>query len=215
MVVVAESNRAQLVRRALWLEWITVAWMSVEAAISIGSGIVAGSLSLVAFGADSVIELASAAVLLWRLGVELRSGATFPEAIEERARKAGAGLLFALAVYVVISAGYGLWQREGQEFSILGLVVTALAVPIMYFLARAKIMIADQIGSHALRADAVESIACCYLAAVVVVGLIAQLLFGAWWIDSITSLAIVGFVVKEGLEAWHGEDHESDSMSSD
>ena len=180
--------------------------MAIEAAVAIGSGIAANSLSLIAFGADSIIELASAGVLLWRLRVEVQLGGKFSEETEYRARKIAGALLFALAAYVVASAAYGLWRREGQDFSTLGLIVTALAIPTMYLLAKAKIRTADQIGSRALRADAVESIACGYLAAVVLVGLLAQLVAGAWWIDSITSLLIVWFLVKEGRETWLGED---------
>jgi divalent metal cation (Fe/Co/Zn/Cd) transporter len=201
----AERGRSELVRRALRLEVLTAAWLGIEATASIGSGIVAGSLSLIAFGADSVIELASALVVLWRLRVELERGVEFSETIEWRASRIAGGLLFALAAYVIASAGFGLWQRRGQEFSIVGLVVTLLAIPIMYALSKAKIRIAEEIGSQALRADAFESIACGYLAVIVVVGLVAQLLFGAWWIDSVTSLAIVGFLIKEGREAWFGE----------
>src|SRR5262249_33667850 len=100
---------------------------------------------------------------------------------------------------------YGLWRHDGQEFSALGLIVTASAIPVMYLLAKAKITVADRIGSRALRADAVESIACAYLATVVLIGLIAQALLGAWWVDSITSRAIVVFLVKEGREAWIGD----------
>ena len=177
--------------------------MLIEAAVAIGSGVSANSLSLIAFGADSLIELASAGVLMWRLNVETRQGAEFSESIERRASRIGGVLLFVLAAYVVVSAAYGLWLREGQEFSPAGLVLTVLAVPVMWWLARAKMRVADQIGSRALRADAVESITCGYLSGAVVIGLIAQLLMpGWWWVDSITSLAIVILLVKEGREAW-------------
>jgi divalent metal cation (Fe/Co/Zn/Cd) transporter len=180
--------------------------MAIEAAVSIGSGVVAGSLSLIAFGADSVIELASALVLLWRLRIELERGVEFSEIIERRASRIAGALLFAVAVYVIVGAAFGLWRRKAQEFSTPGLVVTLLAIPTMYALSKAKIRVAEEIDSQALRADAFESIACGYLAAVVVVGLIAQSLFGAWWIDSVTSLAIVGFLIKEGREAWFNHD---------
>src|SRR6478752_6399029 len=110
MAVSAEATRSDLVRRAMRLEWLTAAWMAVEAAVAIGSGIAAGSLSLIAFGADSVIELASACVLLWRLRIEVGQGGQFPEAIEQRASKIAGSILFALAVYVVVSAAYGLWR---------------------------------------------------------------------------------------------------------
>jgi divalent metal cation (Fe/Co/Zn/Cd) transporter len=206
MTVLTTSIRSDLVRKALRLEWLTAAWMLIEAAVAIGSGVAAHSLTLIAFGVDSLIELASAAVLLWRLNTELRKGAEFPESIEHRASKAAAALLFALAAYVIASAGYGLWRHEGQEFSTPGLVLALLAIPIMWFLAKAKLRAADQIGSRALRADAVESITCGYLSGVVVLGLLAQLLIAAWWIDSVASLVIVGLLLKEGWEAWAGEE---------
>jgi divalent metal cation (Fe/Co/Zn/Cd) transporter len=199
--------RPDLIRRAFRLEWLTAAWMLVEAAIAIGSGIFAHSLSLIAFGADSLIELASAGVLLWRLKVEIRDGTEFSETIEHRASRMGGALLFALAAYVIASAAYGLWRHEGQEFSAPGFILTILAIPIMWFLAKAKMRVADQIDSRALRADAVESIACGYLSGVVVIGLLVQLLMpGWWWVDSLASLAIVVLLVKEGREAWQGED---------
>src|SRR6516162_9868009 len=178
----------------------------VEATVAIGSGISARSLSLIAFGADSLIELASAGVVLWRLNSEMRRETEFPESVERRASRIGGALLFALAAYVIASAAYGLWRQQGQEFSAPGFVLTVLAIPIMLVLAKAKIRVADQIGSGALRADAVESIACAYLAGVVMLGLLAQLLAGWWWVDSITSLAIVVFLVKEGWEAWYSEE---------
>lgn len=180
--------------------------MTIEATVAIGSGVAASSLSLIAFGADSLIELASAGVLLWRLTLELKRGADFPEAVEQRARRISGGLLFALAGYVVVSAGYGLWRQEGQEFSVPGFVLAAAAIPIMYVLAKAKMRIAALIGSRSLRADAVESIACGYLSATLLVGLLVQFITGAWWVDSITALAIVLFLVKECHEAWNGDD---------
>src|SRR6516165_5080912 len=206
----AEPLRSDLVRRAVRLEWLTAMWMLIEAAGAIGSGIAAHSLSLIAFGADSLIELASAAVLLWRLHVELRQGAEFPERVERTASRIGAVLLFGLATYVVMSAAYGFWGRRGQEFSTPGFAIAVLAIPVMWWLANAKIRIADQIGSRALRADAVESITCGYLSAIVVIGLLIQLLIPSWWwVDGTASLAIVVLLVKEGQEALEGEESET------
>jgi len=202
--------RPNLVRQAFRLEWVTAGWMLIEAAVAIGAGVAARSLSLIAFGADSLIELVSAGVLLWRLNVELRQGAAFPERVEHRARRIRAALLFVLAAYVVVSAAYGLWRREGQEFSTPGLVLTILAIPVMWWLAGAKMRVADHIGSRALRADAVESITCGYLSGVVVVGLLIQLLMPRWgWVDSVTSLAIVVLLIREGCEAWKGKESEA------
>jgi divalent metal cation (Fe/Co/Zn/Cd) transporter len=115
-------------------------------------------------------------------------------------------LLFALGIYVVPSAGFSLWQRQGAEFSTLGLAIALVSIPAMYALSRAKLVVAKDLGSRAMRADAVEAITCGYLAFVVVVGLLAQLLFHAWWRDSVTSLVIVYFLIKVGRESWEGDD---------
>jgi divalent metal cation (Fe/Co/Zn/Cd) transporter len=200
------EKRDELIKRALRLEWLTIGWMVIEAAVAIGAGAAAHSLTLIAFGADSVIELLSACLLLWRLGVELRAGAQFSEATERFAAKAGAVLLIALTGYVVVSAAAALWRGTGQEFSVPGLAVALLAIPIMAGLATAKRRLADAIGSSALKADAAESIACLYLSGVVVIGLLAQWSFGAWWIDGVSALALTPFLTKEAREAWESED---------
>ena len=200
-----EPSREALIRRAFRLEWLTLAWMVVEAAVAIGAGIAARSLLLLAFGIDSVIELASAGLLLWRLSVELGRGRAFSETAERAASRVGGALLIALALYVVAGAAFSLWRHQGAEFSVPGLALTVTAIPIMYVLARRKLRIAGQLGSRALRADAVESIACGWLSLVVVVGLMAEFAFGAWWTDAVASLAIIYFLIKEGREAWEGD----------
>ncbi|HUN00892.1 MAG TPA: cation transporter [Halothiobacillus sp.] len=200
------SARVGLIRQAFRLEWLTIAWMVVEGAVAIGAGFVAGSLTLMAFGLDSVIELASAGVLIWRLSVELHQGQAFSERAERIASRIGGALLFALAAYIVIGAGWSLWNRHGESFSLPGLIVALLAMPIMTLLARRKITVATELGSRAMRADAAESITCGWLSLVVVVGLASNALLNAWWVDAVTSLAIVWFVVKEAREAWSGED---------
>jgi divalent metal cation (Fe/Co/Zn/Cd) transporter len=199
-------ERAELIARAFRLEWMTVAWMVIEGVVAIGAGFAAGSLTLLAFGLDSAIELASAGALMWRLTIELRHGQAFSERAERTASRIGGALLFALAAYIVAGAGWSLWTRHGEAFSLPGLIVALLAMPIMTLLARRKIAIATQLGSRAMRADAAESITCGWLSLVVVVGLLADAVLGAWWVDAVTSLAIVGFVVKEAREAWSGED---------
>src|ERR1700730_10208741 len=110
----SQVSQSERVRWAFRLEWLTAVWMAIEAAVAIGSGISANSLSLIAFGADSVIELASAGVLLWRLNVEIRHGEEFSETVEHQASRIGGALLFALAAYVIASAAYGLCWDEGQ-----------------------------------------------------------------------------------------------------
>lgn len=199
------TERSELIAQAFRLEYVTFAWMVIEAAVAIGSGLTAGSLVLTAFGVDSLIELASAGLLIWRLDVELRRGELFGEQAERRAARIGAALLFALAFYVVAGAGWKVWTRQGAEFSLPGLIVTAVAIPVMYVLSRRKLRFADALGSRALRTDAVESITCGWLAFVVVGALAAQLLVNTWWLDPLASLAIVWFLVREGREARKGE----------
>ena len=179
--------------------------MTVEAVVAVAAGVAAGSLVLVAFGLDSVIELASAGVLMWRLSVELRHGQKFSEHAEHIAGRIGGGLLFLLATYVTTAALWQLWNRTGEEFSWPGFIVALIAIPAMRYLAQRKIAIAEKIGSHALRADAMQAVTCGWLSFVVVISLAAQWLIGAWWIDGVGSLAIVWFLVKEGREAWSAD----------
>jgi divalent metal cation (Fe/Co/Zn/Cd) transporter len=203
--LLASGERRALIAKALRLEWITLGWMLIEAAVALGSGIIAHSLTLIAFGVDSIIELASACVLIRRLAIEVNQGEAVAAEFERRAARIGSVLLFALLGYVVAAAGWSLWTRSGQEFSIAGLVLALMAIPLMFVLGRAKAHIADRIGSRALRADAAEAIACGYLSGVVVVGLIAQALIGAWWIDAVSALALIPFLVREALEAWEDD----------
>jgi divalent metal cation (Fe/Co/Zn/Cd) transporter len=206
VAVAFDSGRAELVRRAFRLEYATVAWMVIEAAVAIWSGVQAANVCLLAFGIDSVIELASAGALIWRLTVELRRGRVFAESAEHTASRIAGGLLFALAAYVVAAAAWKLWTQTGETFSWPGLAVTMLAMPTMYVLARRKIAVAEALGSRAMRADAMESVTCGWLSLVVVVSLVAEGLTGACWVDAVASLGIVWFLVKEGREAWRGED---------
>lgn len=200
------DTRTRFLRTAIALEWFTLAWMTVEGGLSISAGVLARSVSVTAFGLDSIVELISCAVLMWRLQTELHRADAFSRDIEHRAHKAAGVLLFVLAAYVVTAAGLSLYHQRGQEFSPLGAAVAALAVVAMFPLARAKRAAADGLSSRALRADAAESLACAYLAAAVLAGMIAQLALGAWWIDGLVSLGIVYFLIKEGLEAYGGAD---------
>ncbi len=197
--------RRDLIVQAFRLEYATVAWMVIEAAVAIGSGIAAASVSLLAFGIDSLIELLSAGVLLWRLTVELRHGQAFGERAEATASRIAGGLLFVLAAYVVAAAAWKLWTGGGESFSWPGLAVTVLAMPVMYLLARRKLAVAAALGSRAMRADAMESVTCGWLSLVVAAGLIVQGLTGAWWADPVAALGIVWLLVREGREAWSGE----------
>jgi divalent metal cation (Fe/Co/Zn/Cd) transporter len=200
------DERQSLIRQAFRLEWLTLAWMTVEAVVAIGAGIVAGSLVLTAFGLDSLIELASAGVLVWRLSVELRRGERFSEKAERTASRIAGALLLAVAAYVTVASAWSLWTGNGAAFSWPGLIVALAAIPSMRYLARRKIAIAEKLGSRALRADAMEAVTCGWLAFVVVFSLALQWAVGAWWIDSVASMGIVWLLVKEGREAWVGRE---------
>jgi len=143
---------------------------------------------------------------MWRLSVELRLGHTFSERAERIASRSGGALLFLLAAYVMVAAVWHLWTGTGEEFSWPGFIVALVAIPTMRWLAHRKIVIAEKIGSRALRADAIEAATCGCLSFVVVATLAAQGLFSAWWIGGVGSLAIVWFLVQEGQEAWLGDE---------
>ena len=131
IITTSVTARAVLLRQAFWLEWLTIGWMTIEAVLAIGSGVLARSLTLTAYGLDSVIELASAGLLLWRLHKELRQGEEFSKQTERTTERIGGALLYALAAYIVLGATWSLLTRRGGEFSVPGLIVATLAIPIM------------------------------------------------------------------------------------
>lgn len=190
------------VKKGIHIEIVSILWMIVEAAVAIGAGVVAHSLALTAFGADSIIELVASVILLWRLYVE-SSGANLTQVqhAEKRASWVVGVALIALAVYIVVSAGYDLWTRSGSESSLLGLSLAVASGIIMPYLSRAKKKIGAEIGSKALRADGSCSIVCAYMAWTLIVGLVLTALVGWWWLNALAGLALVYFVVKEGIEA--------------
>lgn len=195
------------VKRALWLEGLTIVWMVAEASGSIAAGVSARSVLLLAFGIDSVIELVSAILLYWRLTREARAAADTVdqlEALERRTARISGYLLYALATYVVLQAGHGLLHRHTAENSWLGLAIATVAALGMPILAKAKLRVAADIGSRALRADAMETFTCGYLSWVLLAGLGANALFHAWWLDSVAALILVPFLIKEGREAISG-----------
>jgi divalent metal cation (Fe/Co/Zn/Cd) transporter len=194
----------------LLLTYITIGWMTVEGAASLLLGWASKSLLLEAFGIDSVVELFSAGVLLWRLRVEASGSASadYAEAVEHRAARYVGYSLYALVAYVVLNSGYGLFLAKritDTHESAWGILIGLVAKIGMPILAGYKLKVAARLNSRALRADAVESITCGYLSIVLMVGLGATRLFGWWWLDSVAALALVPFLIKEGREAIRGE----------
>ncbi len=204
------GSRADAVRLALLLTYITLGWMTIEGAASLLLGWASKSLLLEAFGIDSVIELFSAAVLLWRLRVESSDTATSEHVnlVERRAARLVGYSLYALVAYVVLNSGYGLFIAKritDTHESIWGILIGAVAKVGMPILAGYKLKVAARLDSRALRADAVESITCGYLSIVLMIGLAATWLLGWWWLDSVAALALIPFLVKEAGTAIRGE----------
>jgi divalent metal cation (Fe/Co/Zn/Cd) transporter len=202
--------RAADIRLALLLTYITLGWMTIEGAASLILGWSSKSLLLEGFGIDSVVELFSAGVLLWRLKVEAggRASEETIEGVERRASRLVGYSLYALAVYVVLMSGYGLFiapRHTDTHESVWGILIGLVAKIGMPILAGYKLTVAARLGSKALRADAMEAITCGYLSIVLMVGLAATRLFGWWWLDSLAALALIPFLVKEGREAVTGD----------
>ena len=208
------TSRAAQVHSGVRIEMFTVVWMVVEAAVSIGAGILAGSALLVAFGLDSVIELISGAILLWRLLVESRGEEA--EQVERAERLAAWVVSVALALlclYVLATCILGLVLRSRPEGSPLGIAISAAAVLVMPWLWFAKRRIAARIGSGALRGDAASSLTCGYMAGAVLVGVLLNTLFGWWWAEDVAALVFLVFLVAEtheALEAARGEGGDDD-----
>ncbi len=196
---------------ALRLTYLTLGWMFVEGASALWLGTVSRSLLLQAFGFDSVIELFSASVLLWRLRVEAggKADAARVEAVERKAARWVGYTLYGLAGFVVLNSAYGLFllhrQADTRE-SVWGIGIGLVAKIGMPLLAGWKLKVAARLNSRALRADAMEAITCGYLSVVLMIGLaVTRLLPGFWWLDSVAALALIPLLIKEGREAISGE----------
>ncbi len=193
-------SRDEAVRQGRRLEYFTVGWNLIEAAVGIGAGAVAGSIALIGFGIDSLIETSSGAVLLWRLQ-EGEEG----EKRERMALKLVGISLLALAAYVAIDAAKGLLQKESPEKSLVGIILATVSLVVMPLLAWAKRRVAARLNSQALVADSHQTDICAYLSAILLVGLGLNALFDWWWADPLAALAMLPIIVKEGLEALRGE----------
>ena len=185
------------VRRGRRLEYLTIIWNSLEGLIAIGAGLIAGSIALVGFGFDSVIEVSSGAIILWRLASD--------EHREKLALQLVGVSFLALAAYVAFDAGKSFWFRETPEASYVGIGVAALSLIVMPVLARAKRTVASNLNSRAMHADSRQTDICAYLSAILLGGLLLNAAFGWWWADPAAALVMVPIIVKEGLEGLRGE----------
>jgi divalent metal cation (Fe/Co/Zn/Cd) transporter len=204
----ARSDDVQL---ALLLTYITLGWMTIEGAASLLLGWASKSLLLEAFGIDSIIELFSASVLLWRLRIEAsgRADEARVDAVEHRASRLVGYTLYFLVVYVVFNSAYGLFiahRVTDTHESAWGILIGLVAKIGMPILAGYKLKVAARLNSRALRADAIEAITCGYLSIVLMIGLAATRILGWWWLDSVAALALIPFLIKEAHAAIEGKD---------
>jgi divalent metal cation (Fe/Co/Zn/Cd) transporter len=179
------------------VQWFTIVWMSIEAGVSLFTAISARSVALAAFGADSAIELLSAATVLWRF----RTGR---QHAETTATKITGWLLVALVVYIATSSLYALILHRKAEASYLGMIVLIAAAFIMPWLGKQKRRLAADTNSAALEADATQSSVCAYLAWIALAGLLLNAFAHLWWADAVAALFLIPFVLKEAKEAFEG-----------
>jgi divalent metal cation (Fe/Co/Zn/Cd) transporter len=191
----------RLARRARWLSWLSLAWMTVEGAVAIAAGVVAGSIALVGFGLDSAIEGLASVIIIWRFtGHRIHSSAA-----EDRAQKLVAIQFFLLAPYVAVESMRALVGGEHPAHSLAGILLACGSIIFMPMLGIAKQRIADQLGSAATKGEGRQNMLCAYLAGALLIGLLGNTWFGAWWLDPSVGLLIAVVAVKEGREAWRGE----------
>ena len=202
MTTIAVLDRRAVVRRGRQLTWATIGYNCLEAILAIGAGVVAGSVALVGFGFDSVIEVGSSLAGLWRL----RSDATPDSRLQaERLALRMIGIAFlVLAAFVLVDAGRTLLTRTPPHESRLGLLIAAGSLVVMPVLARAKRRVAAKLASQALTAEARQTQVCTYLSAILLGGLGLNAAFGWWWADPIAALLMVPLIGWEGVEAVRG-----------
>jgi divalent metal cation (Fe/Co/Zn/Cd) transporter len=202
------ASRTALVRRGLALNYLTIGYNVLEAVVALGAGIVAGSVALVGFGLDSVIEVTASGAAQWRLRSDL------DHARRERVERATLRIIgwsfLALAGYVVVDSANALLRHEPPERSVVGLVLLALSSVVMPVLARAKRRVARAMTSRALEADAMQTSLCAYLSVVALAGVALNAVLGWWWADPVAALAMTPIIAREGLEGIRGESHCAD-----
>jgi divalent metal cation (Fe/Co/Zn/Cd) transporter len=203
--VIGDSAKArhELVSRGLRLEYICIFYNSLEGVVALASGLVAGSIALIGFGLDSVIELFSSLALIWRLHSDI------DKSRRERSdllslRMVGCSFL-CLAAYVSYDAIKAFLYHEQPEKSVPGIILAILSVIIMPVISHAKRKVALGMESNAMRADAKQTEFCAYLSAILLTGLLLNALLGWWWTDPLAALVMVPIIGKEGIESLKGK----------
>ncbi len=187
-------------QRALWLEYLTIGWNSIEAVVAVAFGVAARSIALIGFGLDSLVEVFAASVVVWQLRGVSRER-------EERGLKLIALSFFGLAAYVTVEAVRELVAGEAASESVPGIVLALTSLAIMPLLALGKKRTGQRLGSKTLLADSKETLLCSYLSVVLLAGLVLNATVGWWWADPLAALGIAYLAVREGREAWSNENH--------
>jgi divalent metal cation (Fe/Co/Zn/Cd) transporter len=197
------ATRPALVKRGLRLNYITIAYNTLEALVSLAAGLVAGSVALIGFGVDSAIEVTASIAAQWRLRSDLDPERR--ERVERATYRVIGGSFLVLAAYITVESVTTLWQREAPEPSIVGLIILVMSVLVMPILAGAKRRVAHLLASRALEADAMQTSICAYLSVIALVGVALNTFLGWWWADPLAALAMVPIILREGLEGIRGE----------
>ena len=196
-------ERAALLERGRRLEYFTIAWNAVEALVALVSGFVSGSISLVGFGLDSLIEVASGSVLLWRMSVDADER---DRDRNERLTLRAVGICFLLlAAYIGYQSAVNLWSKRAPERSTPGIILALVSLIAMPLLSRAKRSVGRALDSAAMVADAKQTDFCAYLSAILLVGLLLNAMFGLWWADPLVGLIMVPIIAKEGVVGLQGK----------
>ena len=199
-LVVSENatDRASLVRRGLRLNYLTIGYNVFEAVVSLTAGALAGSVALVGFGVDSLVEVSASVAAQWRLRVDV--DASRRAHAERVARRIIGWCFIALTIYVTADSAKTLWFTERPDRSIPGILILTMSVIIMPVLARAKRKVANELSSNSLRADARQTSLCAYLSVIALAGVLLNAVAGFWWADPVAALCMVPIIVKEGIE---------------
>ena len=203
MTLTTPTDRNTAVARQRWLTTVTIGWNSLEGVVAVAAGIAAGSVSLIGFGLDSGIEVSAALILAWRLAQERRTGCK--QDVDKRAQRLIATSFAALALYVGVESIRDLAMADRPDESPVGIVMAALSLVVMPFLARAKRRLAPLMGSRAVDAEAKQTLLCAFLSGALLVGLSANAALGWWWADPLAGLFIAGAAGYETVNTWRAD----------
>ena len=201
VATISRERYDELTHRVKRLSWLSLGAMTLEGAVAITAGVIAGSIALVGFGLDSAVEGFASAIIIWRF----TGSRVFSEHAEHRAQKLVAIQFFILAPYVGIESIRTLVDGSHAAVSPVGIALSIFSLVTMPLLGVAKQRIADEIGSAATKGEGRQNILCAYLAGALLVGLVGNAAFGAWWLDPVVGLLIAAVAIKEGAEAWRGD----------